>query len=333
MIQCRHPLQTKSGLVVPCGKCELCYSKRRNDWTIRLCIEAKYSERMPLFVTLTYDDLHLPRVCENHLPTLYRPDVSAFLKEYKRVYGLSNLTFHYFGCGEYGGETVRPHYHLLLFGDVELQRLFDEDVESAQAHIFKVWDKGHVHVCQADFGGIHYVTKYCLKQDDKVLNFDQVVPFTIASKNLGASFFDSKECYMIKRQLDALVLNRDKIYNMVGIVHNDRSYLRHLIDDMSQYFPKFETYLDDGRKVYLPRYFRRKIVGSFEHFKDSPLWVFEHIQKLYDSLCYYETFKDYDKSHKFTAAHEAVLERIDKINRRLRQKKHDKPISRKNEGI
>lgn len=336
---------TKSGFVVGCGKCELCKSKRRNDWSIRLGIETKYSDRMPLFVTLTYKDAWLPLLREdgsiynsyplpdNYVPTLYRDDISSFIKEYKRVNHLTNDKFHYFGCGEYGGNFGRPHYHLILFGDDLLQSKFDESVDKAVAHVQSIWKYGFVHVCQATFGGIHYVTKYCLKEDVDDLTFEQVQPFTIASKNLGSSFFDTDECFRIKRQLDFLVLHRDEIYSKIGIIHNDKNYLKRLLYELTPYFPKFETCLDDGRKVYLPRYFRRHLVGQFEHFKDSPLWVLEHIQKLYDSLCYYEMFSEYDRSHKMSAAHEAMISRIEKINKRLSQQKHNKPNIRKNEGI
>lgn len=354
-MQCRNPKMTKVGIVVGCGKCELCKSKRRNEWSIRLGIECKYSDRMPLFLTLTYDNEHLPYVClcdnelsngkvftmqntefrnrcEHHEMTLHRADISGFLKEYKRVNKLDNDSFHYFGCGEYGDQG-RPHYHLLFFGDDNLQKMFDDSAVVAADYVQSIWKNGIVHVCQASFAGVHYVTKYCLKEEVDNLVYGQVLPFTIASKNLGSAFFDSDECYRITRQLDYLYLHKDEIYSKIGIIHNDKNYLKRLIYEINGYFPKFETSLDDGRKVYLPRYFRKHIVGSFDHFKDSPLWVLEHIQKLYDGLCYYEMFSDYDRSHKMNAAYESMMKRIDQINKRLTQKKHNKPNNRKYEGI
>ena len=200
-----------SGIVVPCGKCELCLSDRRNEWSIRLAIHLQSCQFMPMMVTLTYDSDHLPLVgledglwyrrhwpswLDYHrddytnLPTLVRSDVSSFLKSYKRKYGLSNDVFQYFGCGEYGHKG-RAHYHLLFFGDDELYKMFMDNYEDAQRRISEVWNLGFVHLGVAGFDGIHYVTKYCLKEDYNQLDPLQCKPFTIASNGLGNNFLDS----------------------------------------------------------------------------------------------------------------------------------------------
>ena len=48
-------------LEIPCGKCLYCYQRKQESWRIRLQSEMK-SSFSTFFVTLTYDDEHLPIV-------------------------------------------------------------------------------------------------------------------------------------------------------------------------------------------------------------------------------------------------------------------------------
>lgn len=91
---------------VPCGQCVGCRIDRRDDWAVRLVHEGRLHE-LKCFVTLTYDDAHLPES-----GSLQKRDMQLFLKRLRKLHG----KFRYFYCGEYGDNTNRPHYHILLFG-------------------------------------------------------------------------------------------------------------------------------------------------------------------------------------------------------------------------
>ena len=62
-----------------------------------------------LFVTLTYDDEHLPAGS-----TLVKSDLQKFIKRLRR--DVEPRKIKYFACGEYGTQTQRPHYHLIILG-------------------------------------------------------------------------------------------------------------------------------------------------------------------------------------------------------------------------
>lgn len=64
-----------------------------------------------VFTTLTYNNEHLP-------PTLDRDHFARFIKRLRERLARSEAgrTIRFFGCGEYGSKTARPHYHALLFG-------------------------------------------------------------------------------------------------------------------------------------------------------------------------------------------------------------------------
>lgn len=114
-MQCPHPIHLRrkddDGFInyisVPCGKCPICLSNRKRDWVFRLKKEMSNCDSS-YFVTLTYDDDHLPRD-----GLLCKRDVQLFLKRLRKY--IYPFKVRYFYVGEYGDETMRPHYHLLLF--------------------------------------------------------------------------------------------------------------------------------------------------------------------------------------------------------------------------
>lgn len=345
---CLSPIVLKNGLCVPCGKCDICRSNARNEWSIRLAIHLANCDRMPMFITLTYNDDCVPRYCEkgyykrrewpiwntydspdDYFNTLGldRCDVSRFLKKYKRKYGLTNDKFQYFGCGELGETTRRPHYHLLFFGDKELYNLFFQSTEDAQKRIADVWCMGNVHIGLAGFDGIHYVTKYVLKDDwDSIPSFVPK-PFTIASNGLGMNFLDSDIGNKIKLQLAYCQKHKDEILENVPYFNQfSLDSIKDAIDYLKSVTPQFKVILDDGRKVFLPRAIRKKLVGSFEHFKDSPFWLLTHLQQLYDSIIYYRDYGEYDLQHDVNASLQQCLSRVEKIRKRYLENKYNNKI-------
>ena len=95
------------GLDVPCGKCMACRMTRRKEWSLRMLHELKYHNDAS-FVTLTYDDNHVPD-CQS----LVKADLQKFFKRLRKL--IAPRKIRYFACGEYGRRTGRPHYHAILY--------------------------------------------------------------------------------------------------------------------------------------------------------------------------------------------------------------------------
>ena len=105
-----------SYIPVSCGHCLPCRMKRAIDWRVRIAME-RYTQRNfgSAFATLTYSD--------TYLPDDYSVCISELQKCIKRIRYYAHKrdnyispNFKYFGVSEYGDESGRPHYHLIVTG-------------------------------------------------------------------------------------------------------------------------------------------------------------------------------------------------------------------------
>lgn len=129
--------------VHPCGRCEPCLINRRRTWAARIVLEAMCHEESA-FATLTYKP--------EKLPVELKPrHMQLFLKRLRRR--LPPKSLRYYGAGEYGDKTGRPHYHLALFG---IGRRHAELVAQA-------WAVGFVSVGDLTIQSAQYVAKYVVK--------------------------------------------------------------------------------------------------------------------------------------------------------------------------
>lgn len=128
-------------------------------WTVRCSHEAQLHERN-CFVTLTYSD--------DKVPEDFGLDLrhwQLFRKRLREAVG----PFRFFCAGEYGGKTLRPHFHAILFGlDFAEDRVLLKRVNGnplwTSPLLEDKWRNGHVSIGQVTPESISYVTKYCVKK-------------------------------------------------------------------------------------------------------------------------------------------------------------------------
>lgn len=140
-----------------------------------------------LFVTLTYDDDHLPPGS-----TLVKKDFQMFLKRLR--YFIEPRQIKYFACGEYGSETLRPHYHAIIFGLSNL----DEPI------ISKAWTLGYNYVGSVTNDSINYVSGYIQKKLDgpmakAVYGSAKLIPFQLMSKGLGKQYVEKNREQLLQK--------------------------------------------------------------------------------------------------------------------------------------
>lgn len=116
------------------------------------------------FVTLTYDEENIP---ENQ--SVSPAILSAFVKRHRKA----GYKFRYFGCGEYGDNTMRPHYHLAMFGHENCRRAItrirrDQPIccDVCEA-IKKSWGQGQIMLGTLEPKSMAYIAGYVTKKMTK----------------------------------------------------------------------------------------------------------------------------------------------------------------------
>lgn len=147
-------------LMLPCGQCVGCRLERSRQWALRCVHEASlYDENC--FLTLTYDDEHLPKG-----GSLNVEDIQLFIKRLRRRIEPKKLRF--FQCGEYGSLNDRPHHHVLLFGyDFPDKEVFFNGLSGyvyRSPMLESLWPFGFSSIGDVTFESAAYVARYILKK-------------------------------------------------------------------------------------------------------------------------------------------------------------------------
>jgi len=155
-----------SSLVVPCKSCRWCRMDVARQWSVRAFHESLLTSAS-CFLTLTYSDDNLP-----HNGSLVRADLDDFCKRMRehclRVLG---VRIRFFGCGEYGERSLRPHYHLIVFGasftDGTVCGRSGSGVDVLQSPTLDgLWGHGRAVFQSFNIYAAKYIAKYSLAKFD-----------------------------------------------------------------------------------------------------------------------------------------------------------------------
>lgn len=148
------------GLKIACGQCRGCRLEQSRQWATRCVHEASQHEKN-CFVTLTYDNQHLPPG-----GSLDLADWQKFAKRTRKKMG----AFRFFHCGEYGDMHERAHLHACLFGldfshdreQITESRNGDAYYESAT--LSELWPNGRHMIGELTFESAAYCARYVMKK-------------------------------------------------------------------------------------------------------------------------------------------------------------------------
>lgn len=202
-------------MLIPCGQCIGCRIRQREDWTTRIELEARdYPKEQVWFITLTYDDDHVPGMIvktgeimrkvqytwkpgesvPSSVQILLYEDIQKFLKRLRKAY---RGKLRYFVAGEYGEQTARPHYHMILYGwkPTDLENLYKihHNGYYNSKWLANLWGMGQIQIAQAVPETYRYVAGYVTKKmyeiDGKKANqyyeLGQTKPFACMSLKPG----------------------------------------------------------------------------------------------------------------------------------------------------
>ena len=160
---------------VPCGKCPKCLKNKLRDWMFRIEKELERSHT-PLFVTLTYDENHVPWSIKYKNRTLEKKDLQDWFKRLRHHYKKAGIK--YYAVGEYGKNgTERPHYHIILL-NMDRPELIEE-----------TWGKGRIEVSAINNNRILYTLKYVSKPREKLKRTPE---FSLVSKGIGKNYLTER---------------------------------------------------------------------------------------------------------------------------------------------
>lgn len=224
-----------------------CRIARTSEWTTRILHELQGKDGS--FITLTYDDDHLPAN-----GSLVKRDLQLFIKRLRKYAEPDKLK--YFACGEYGENSKRCHYHIIVIGWApDIKECYKPNKKQvASREIERLWEYGNNTVGSPDREAIQYVVGYIRKKlsgdpaQEEYYDLKRIPPFQLQSKGLGLEFAKA---------------HKDMILSDRGITRN-------------------------GRNVGIPRYYRKKLIdkGSYEEL--------EYYRKCEERQ--YEEFENYIES-------------------------------------
>lgn len=231
-----HPMY----MAHPCGHCSLCADRKRQSIVRRMCYQANECDGHIYFVTLTYDDDHLPpeyaiqqrmRVHNKTAIANYIRSVKKYIQEH---FNFNTRRLPYFYVSEEGRDNGRPHFHLVFFG----LPLFTPDQQSEIFH--GRWMKGEPRYCKiacltncgpwdkhTNIGAtIQYVTKYVNKSTAEKGPFE----FHGYSQGLGAKFLRRLTKHVLAHPEHPELLYYDYPTGKYNKIVIDRSFIYYVFE-------------------------------------------------------------------------------------------------------
>lgn len=254
--------KNRQWVTVGCGKCDDCKRRYQNDWAIRLSNECECWSDV-WFITLTYRPETIPFVVDSQTGELHNSVCKEHVQKWLKKFRISHLRefgeivhLKYFLTSEYGPRTLRPHYHMLLFGldYYEAKRMCDIWLQDYGYYQLKKIDKSR----GSSFAVSKYVAKYCSKGtfENPYVAKKLVKPtFHLISKGIGYKYvLDNKDFHL---QTNEFKHKRCVSVLTPGITYNP-DYISRLCDlqncKVVNKAGKVITYA-------MPRYYKEKIYG------------------------------------------------------------------------
>lgn len=229
-------------LTVPCGRCVGCRIDKVREWSTRIAHEASMHESS-IFVTLTYADEFLPDDF-----SLNKRDLQLFMKRLRKKL---KQKIRFYACGEYGERFLRPHYHAIIFGwspddGVPWRKTNKGHVYYRSSMLEETWGMGHCEYGAVTAQNGAYVAGYALKKmrgagDPE--KYKRPSPITGEIVDVQPEF--------------ALMSNRPGIGG---------AWFDQFEGDC---FPS-DFVIVNGEKRSVPRFYRNKLRGRFEHAGSDP---------------------------------------------------------------
>lgn len=293
----KNPLIDRLRVQVPCGNCMDCKNQKRMAMWVRLHSEFTDCFKKNgtiLYQTLTYNNNSIPTLLgDKDFKCFSKKDVQKFIKRVRSRLERHFPTFdfpkrvHYFVSSEFGGNTHRPHYHILWFvpNSYNYRWVIRKIVDESWQFGFRHYGRNHGFVDST--GALHYCAKYICKD--------------ICEEDFFKKFVQKfRQTYTLDKDDEKRLLNRALPFyllsNGIGLS------LLNEISDEDLY--KGRVFLPDthlGVKAYkLPLYIERKyFYDVYYKYRESPTGPFIYSKERPDDFNVREYVCKHDKFEKW----------------------------------
>lgn len=234
-IHINHYGRNTEHLDVPCGKCPPCKRRKVEEWVFRIEQDAKEATSA-FFVTLTYNDKYVPKRPPTYDLTLDYRDIQRFMKRLRRQHQKRGhkTKLKMLAIGEYGSQTYRPHWHLILLN--AQSELIAKAWQNFDPYTKKAEALGFVQLGDMQSAGIRYILNYLQKpMYDKIRAKDP-------------HWHGRKEMRHMSQGLGEAYLNTPEVVRHHKDTEQDNTVVA----------------LQNGIKIPLPKYYREKLYGPVE---------------------------------------------------------------------
>lgn len=296
MLRCPNPKYVR-GVSYPCGKpdCLVCMSNKVSEITSRVRVELVRSQAY--FITLTYDDDHLPG---------FGVDYDLMLQFFKLSrlrfpYLFDKTGFKYILVGEYGGTFHRPHYHLLFFFN---RGKIDSDLYSMLYEFFQFsWPYGNFDLKECLDQEWKYVCKYHVnsflsKCVVRLICDRKLTPFYCYLDQYNHCISDEVDLMLKDHRiswmtLDDYILQYDGFRTLSKGIGNN-------VEDITQ-LPDGSLVVD-GEPIFIGKYYRSKlhpdVLEKYYQYVDSQFFNSLKKKEVLDQLPIDQAFiSDLDLTH------------------------------------
>lgn len=201
-----------------CRKCDPCVERRIRSWVLRMKLESmSYDGRSTTYLTLTYDNDHLPSTGIEAKESL-----QLFFKRLRKSLGVRSIR--YVSALEQGSTgTYRYHWHCILYG---LSFSLSNEIL-----LRKQWANGFIDWKLAEPGNMAYTLKYAIKGGVFLMSRRPGIG-SAAIKSLNDTIRS-----LSVNELNALLMQK---YGLRGFVNKTLGHLK-----MGKYFYSIDRYFRD----------------------------------------------------------------------------------------
>lgn len=146
-------------LNAPCRRCAKCLQFRQMKWRERAFIETHATPLRSWLLTLTFSEIVLAQcIMDAAVSHNVEHHAYAHVQRYFKRLRKNGHRFRYLAVGEYGEQTGRLHYHVLLH---------EWDRPIVKLALENAWNSNvHARLVRSERGASGYVTKYLTKSLD-----------------------------------------------------------------------------------------------------------------------------------------------------------------------